>query len=57
MRYVWHENVRLHTLSYALTKKTDISDHLLAPGRKKRKYLSIQDLDVEGIVIATDRTM
>ena len=37
MRYVWHENVRLHTLSYALTKKTDLSDHLLAPEQKKRK--------------------
>ena len=36
MRYVWHGDVKLHTLSYALTRKTNLIDHLLAPKQKKR---------------------
>ena len=37
MRYVWHENVKLHTLSLALVKGTRLTNQLLAPENKKRK--------------------
>ena len=37
MRYVRRENVRLHTLSHALTRRANLSDRLMAPGQKKRK--------------------
>ena len=37
MRYVWHGDVKLHTLSLALVKGTRLTDQLLAPENKKRK--------------------
>ena len=40
MRYSWHGNVRLRTLIYALTRGTDLSDHILAPERKKKRKMS-----------------
>ena len=37
MRYVWRENVRLQTMSFALTRRTNLSDNSLARDQTARK--------------------
>ena len=43
MRYVWHGNVKLHTLSLALVKGARLTNQLLAPENNKRKVTLDQD--------------
>ena len=38
--YVWRGNVRLRTLSYAITRRANLSDHLQSPERKGGKLSS-----------------
>ena len=47
MRYVWRENARLHILSYAITRRADLSDHIIAPGKIRGKCPPNRHIDVE----------
>ena len=37
MRYVGHENVKLHTLRHALARRTNLTDHMLALNRRNKR--------------------
>ena len=42
MRYVWHGNVKLHTLGHSLTRRTNLTDRVLAP-EQNRGEVTFQD--------------
>ena len=48
MRYVWRGSAKLHTSIYAITRRADISDHLLARGQKNGMFHSRRLTNVGG---------